>query len=165
MNTEKAKRVLRSIRKIPHKHFVLHGSLTRSNTVLLRRPNVRFKKRKELHQKGIYATSLTEIAIMYATLENSIVWKYMLKKKEICILHKITNDTEKSTLNVYNGYIHVCRRHTFNQGGPLISFSKRPARVVRTFKISHEVLLYLWDKKDIKFVPEFGKTRDKPTAT
>lgn len=164
MNTQKAERVLRSIRKISHKHFVLHGSQTKSNTLIPKRPNVRFKKRKELHQKGIYATSMTTIAVMYATLENSITWKYFFKKEEIEILHKIPDGVEESTLALYNGYIHVCHRNNFKHIGPLILFSKRPARVVRTFKISHEILLYLWDKKEIQFVPKFEKPKNRPAA-
>ena len=155
METQKAKRVLRIIRSIPHQHFVLHGSLIRSNTLLPNKPKLKFKKHRKLNKKGVYATAVINIAVMYASMENRMKWKFIRKGGEIHVLHEKKDGEEKPILNLYDGYIHVCRREIFGKAGALILFSKRPAKVVRTFKISHEIFLYLWNKKAVKIVPEF----------
>lgn len=148
MDTLKAKRILRNIQKIPHKKFVLHGSLRRSTTILPNRPSLdTFKnprKAKGLCGKAVYATRLTCIAVLYATLPNHVHWKYSKTERCIRVLH------EGPALPVYTGYVHVCRGKSFGRGG-FITKSKHPAKVVKTFKVTPEVLLYLWDKKEIGF--------------
>ncbi len=147
MDTHKAQRVLRSIQKIPHERFVLHGSLTRSNTLLPNKPTLKTfrntRKAKGLKEKAVYATRLTHVAVVYATLPNDTAWR--LNKKGKC-LNVLAREPEVS---LFSGYIHVCRAASFDRGR-LITTSGRAVKVVRTFKITPDVFAYLWHKQDLR---------------
>lgn len=147
MDTQKAKRVLRSIHKISHKHFVLHGSLTRSNTILARKPSLdtwrNTRKAKGIREKGVYATRLVDLAVLYATLPNDTMWRRVKKGRYIRILY------QKPELILFRGFIHVCRADSFDKRA-LITVSKRSVKVVRTFRITPEVFMYLWEKKQLR---------------
>ncbi len=148
MNTQKAKRVLRSIQKIPHKRFVLHGSLVRSNTLLPNRPNLEIftnkRKARGIREKAVYGTLISVVAVIYATLPNNTQWKYVKKEKYFHILHR------EEYLTPSSGYIHVCRRTSFDYGVGILA-SKQAVRVVRTIRVSSDVLEYLWRKRDVRF--------------
>lgn len=150
MDTRKAERVLRSIQKIPHKHFVLHGSAVRSNTLVPNRPDMSSftnqRKTKGFREKGVYGTLVREVALIYATLPNDVQWRFVRKGK---FFHVRWRDKEVA---LHAGYIHVCRRSSFDRGALVIA-SKRAVKVVRTFRIDPEVLIYLWEKKRILFLP------------
>ncbi len=147
MNTDNVKRVLRSIQKIPHRHFVLHGSMRRSNTLIPHRPLLeKFKnprKAKALRKKAVYATRVVHIAVIYATMPNDTQWKWKRKEKNFRILHREKNPV------LCSGYIHVCRATSFGRGAAITS-SKRPVKVVKTFRIPPDVFLHLWDNKEIQ---------------
>jgi hypothetical protein len=147
MNTYKVKRLLRTINSISHERFVLHGSLKRCTTLIPHRPKLEtFKntrKAKPLRRKVVYATRVTDIAVLYATMPNDTQWYYEKAQKCMRVLH---TDPE---LMLYAGFIHVCSGRNFSKGARIVS-SKHSAKVVRTFKITPEVFVYLWDKKIIR---------------
>ena len=148
MNTLAIKLKLRSLERIPHEQFVLHGSRKRSNTLIPKRPKLESwrNKRKARHllQKAVYATRVIAIAVIYASLPNDAQWRYVKKGRYIRVLHR------EPEISIYPGYIHVCRRTSFNRGA-LITTSKHPVRVVKTYKIPPEMLQFLWGKKQIRF--------------
>lgn len=156
-DAEKAKRVLRSIHKFVYGEFVFHGSLARSNTLLPKRPNLRSfsnqRRTRGIRERGVYATRLVEIAALYATLPYNPQWQLVRKERYIRVLF-----SGEETMQISRGYLHVCRQDSF-KGGGLIMRSERAAKVVRTFRVPFEVLLYLWDRKDIRFYDHMRPVR------
>jgi hypothetical protein len=150
VNTEKSKRILQSIRGIPHKRFVLHGSQTRSNVLLPNRPKLHsFKNKRKvrgLQEKAVYATTVLEVAIIYATLPHDTQWKFVRKGRYFHIRWR------EEVVTAHAGYIHVCLRTHFGRGA-LTTRSKKAVKVVRTYRIQPEELVYLWQKKAFKFLP------------
>jgi hypothetical protein len=100
------------------------------------------RRAKDIREKAVYATRVVAVAVLYATMPNYTQWRYDRKAKLIRIRH---NEAE---LALYAGYIHVCRGTSFSRGTRIIA-SKRPAKVVRTFRITPEAFLYLWGRKEI----------------
>lgn len=147
MDTQKAKRVLRSIRKIPHRRFVLHGSLVRSNTLVPNRPNLKTftnrRKTKRIREKAVYGTLVVEVAVIYATLPKDIQWKYVKEGRYFHVRY------QGEEIGLYDGYIHVCRRTSFDCGVGILT-SKRAVKVVRTIRVNADTLEYLWREKRVR---------------
>lgn len=156
MDTQKAKRVLRSIRKIRHEKFVLHGSLVKSNTLLPRRPKLKgFKSKRKtrgIKERGVYATRLVEVAVLYASLPYDLQWQPIRRERYIRV------GFVGKEIQVREGYIHVCRATSFDGRG-LITRSKKAVKVVRTFRLPIDAFLYLWDRQDIRLYDRLIRPR------
>lgn len=150
MNTQKAERVLRSIRKaLSSGKFVMHGSVRRSNTLLPNRPRITSRRRHNLHQKLVYATKSVLVATMYANYP-CVNWRHKLRKEELWIKY----EGKGNTVTFRYGFIHLALRSTF-AGNHIICASEKAVNVVRTFKVDPEVFEALWQKRKIKIFPKY----------
>jgi len=156
MDTQKAERVLRSIRNIRHEKFVLHGSPVRSNTLLPRRPKLggfsNHRKTRGIKETGVYATRLVEVAVLYASLPYDLQWQVIRRERYIRVRFA------GEEIRIRHGYIHVCRQTSFDGRG-VITRSGRAVKVVRTFRVPPEVFLYLWGRKDIQLFDRLRRPR------
>jgi len=143
---DRAARVLRRIRKIPHEEYVIHGSLERSTILSPRRPPQNARNPK-LRQKAVYATSVVAIAVFYATICDEIpLWRYRRGGKMILF-------APRGEISFVDGYIHVCRRISF-KGNALISSSRQAVRPVETIRVPAETVQILeeWGEVTIENV-------------
>lgn len=143
VDTTSAIKVIKCIEKISHRKFVIHGSIRKTSILTPKRPKPKAKN-KLLRQRAVYATSFVEIAIMYAVINGYPKWK-LVKGKGFCL------SIPKDGLLVSGGYIHVCKRKDFNWD-PVVSFSKKPVRVVKVIRVPALALKVLTDTKRIATV-------------
>lgn len=141
MTTEHILRLLKQIERIPHEQYVLHGSPQRRNVLIPQRPPPTARRRKELRQKAVYATSFVDLAIIYATICGNPFWNFVRKQGLYLYF-------PKRGYKLCDGYIHVCRRSDFSKD-PLVSFSTKPVRPVKILRIPSKTLVHLVDSKRV----------------
>lgn len=152
MDKRAARRVLRDIDKIPHKHFVVHGARKRQGILVPRRP-LTMVKYKKLRKKAVYATQVTAIAVLYATNNQDLRWMYA-GKGVIEVLKPA------GCLRLCSGYIHVCPKIGFKgvefRGNPLILTSRKPVKPVRSFRAHPVMLQVLFESGGLRLVEKFS---------
>ena len=147
MDTLRIERCVRSIERISHKKYVIHGALRRRTHLVPHKPSPTVNNKK-LRKRGVYATSVAIVGILYATYRGDPIWKYARGKG---FRLRVTGDG----FNVSDGYIHICERRNF-KGGKFVSYAKKSVRVLRSIRVRHGVLKYLLDKKHIRLVESFA---------
>ncbi len=138
-----AGKILKRIEKISHKKFVIHGSITKRSVLIPKKP-LPSARVKTFHQKAVYATSVVEIAILYAVIHGDPRWKY-IPKEGFCVI------VPEGGYKLCEGYIHVCLRKDF-KGGPLASFSKKPVVPTDVIKVHPDMLTILKETNRLIFV-------------
>lgn len=143
MCPSEASRMLERIHKISHEKFVIHGSTSKRKVLVPKRPDPTARN-KDLHRKAVYATSVVEVAIMYAVIHGDPKWRYF-KGGEFVLYFP------EEGYKLREGYIHVCRKEEF-EGNPLVLSSSRPVRPVEIIKVHPAMLEELGEKDRITFM-------------
>ncbi len=143
MHPFEASRMLERIHKISHEKFVIHGSTSKRKVLVPRRPNP-IARSKELRRKAVYATSVVEVAIIYAVIHGDPRWRY-IKGGEVVLYFP------EEGYKLREGYIHVCRREEF-KGNPLVLSSNRQVRPVEIIKVHPAMLEELGRADRITFM-------------
>lgn len=159
-------RLMKRLESISHDQFVMHGTTKRlrHGALIPRKQWIKFPNKPELCRKRVYATTVIDIAVIYAVVDiPSALWDWRLMRVngEYGLYCRM-----KQEASLCSGFIHVLPRRQFKTLQKRFIYSSRQrVRPVQTIRIPDGVLPWLLTKnKFVKFVWEYPPDDRDPRA-
>jgi hypothetical protein len=102
MQQSKIALMVRKIKRIPHEHYLMHGSQRMSRVLVPKKPqptssNIRHRRR------AVYATALIPVAVLYALAIHDLQWQFKSYKTVSVVAPKDGFESYR------HGFIHIVK--------------------------------------------------------